>query len=105
MKGILLVAVMGVSLGGLVFMTSRPAVFCPKRPVRLRGDTVISKRVKFGSPFIDRSASLDSSVVGGTQHIECQINDRPSLANTDVDPALYSIAHYGSPTGLLEIME
>jgi hypothetical protein len=101
MKGILSVAV----LGGLVPMMSRPAVFRPNRPVRLRSDTVISKRVEFGSPFINRSASLDSSVVGGTHHIEYQINDRSSLANTDVDPALWSIARYGSPTGLLEIME
>jgi Protein of unknown function (DUF1329) len=34
-----------------------------------------------------------------------ELNDHSSLANTDVDPALWSVARYGSPTGLLEIMK
>jgi hypothetical protein len=34
-----------------------------------------------------------------------ELNDHSSLANTDVEPALWSVARYGSPTGLLEIMK
>ena len=34
-----------------------------------------------------------------------ELNDPSSLANTDVDPAYWSVSRYGSPTGLLEIMK
>jgi hypothetical protein len=34
-----------------------------------------------------------------------ELNDHSSLANTDVDPAMWNVARYGSPTGLLEIMK
>ena len=39
------------------------------------------------------------------QSITEELNDHSSLANTDVDPALWSVARYATPTGLLEIMK
>jgi len=58
-------------------------------------------RMKSGSHSLADLGSLDSSLVGRMQHIECQINDRPSLNNTDVDPVLWSVARQGSPSGLI----
>ena len=39
------------------------------------------------------------------QSVTEELNDHSNLTNTEVDPALWSVGRYASPTGLLEIMK
>ena len=39
------------------------------------------------------------------QSITEELNGHSNLANTQVEPALWSVSRYASPTGLLEIMK
>jgi hypothetical protein len=62
----------------------------------------------YGDMYETGSGNYVSNVIDlQNQHMSVadELNDHSSLANTDVDPALWSVARYGSPTGLLEIMK
>jgi Protein of unknown function (DUF1329) len=62
----------------------------------------------YGDMYETGSGNYVTNVIDlQNQHMSVgdELNDHSSLANTDVDPALWSVARYGSPTGLLEIMK
>jgi Protein of unknown function (DUF1329) len=61
----------------------------------------------YGDMFETGSGNYVSSVMD-LQNVHLSAGDElngTNYANTDVDPALWSVARYGSPTGLLEIMK